>query len=123
MKLINQTEYQRFYQLDFKIFRYGNDKTIRDLFFKEPPKFNDGYELAEDIVEYIDKICVSDAHTHIERICFPAFNVRNIKTGDIFVSHRVEAICGCWTLLTHGGDRNAVYPDAVYIRKLRMWNR
>ena len=126
MKLIKSTPKQRYYQLDFKIkncFSNGVPTTIESIFKNDPIKFREGFELAEDISEYIDKICISDANTHIERLVFPAFNIRNIETGEITLCHRCNKIDGYNTFMIHGGDINSIWDDKVYIRHLRMANK
>ena len=131
MKLIKRTNSQRFYQLDFKVkigsssfFMFGSTKVdIRKLFEANPILFKGEYELAEDVLGGIDKICISDSHTHTERLVFPAFNIRNKNTGEVMLSHRNNNIDGRHTMLIHGGDDNAVYDDKVYVRHLRILNR
>lgn len=123
MKLIKENQYQRYYQLDFQIKFFGkNSSSIADLFKHDPIKLKELYELAEDISESINKVCVSDAHTHIERLVFPAFNIINKETGEIELCHRCNNIDGKHTFMTRGGDPREVHDDAVYIRHLRMIN-
>ena len=123
MKLIRTTGSGRvrYYQLDFKIKNIkGICKTIEELFSKSPVKLIEGYELAEDISESIDKIAISDATTHAERLVFPAFYVKNTNTGEIKVIHRCDNIHGRHTMLIHGGDVSSMLRPEVYIRALRM---
>jgi len=121
--LITQNNSQRFYQLDFNVSKTsGSPRTIKQLFEFEPLKFNPGYELAEDVSESINKICISDAHTHTERLVFPAFNVRNKETSEIYTDFRCDTIAGHWTFITNGGDDSFVYDDKVYIRYLKILN-
>lgn len=126
MKLVKDTGNQRYYELPFKIkkhFGVGKEKTIFEMWNDDPIKLNPEYELAEDISESINKICISVAHTHIERLVFPAFNARNKKTGEIHLCHRNNTIDGKLTFMIYGGSNNAVYPDGVYIRHLRLNNQ
>ena len=125
MNLIKQNSKQRYYQLDFRIVNHfgPGGKTIADIWKGDPMRLNPEYELVEDIANSIDKVCISDAHTHIERLVFPAFNVRNKKTGEITTVHRNNQIDGSLTFMTHGGDSKSVRDDAVYIRHLRMANK
>lgn len=121
MELIKQNSKQRYYQLDFKIkkYKFGSSiKTIENLWKDDPIHFNDEYELAEDISSNIDKVCISDANTHIERLVFPCFKVKNKKTNEIIISHRNNLICGQWTMMIDGGDPNTIKEDKVYIRYL-----
>ncbi len=121
MELIKETKTQRYYQLNFDIHHcFGPSKTIKELFASDKINLLDDYELAENISKSINKICISDAHTHIERLVFPAFNVREKKTGKIILSHRCNQIDGYVTFMTRGGDSLSVHPDEVYVRHLRM---
>ena len=120
IELIEKTSSkQRIYQLDFKIYRYANG-TIKD-FFKNNLRLKPEYEL-DDYSEYIDKVCISDANSHIERLCFPAFFVKNKLTGEQTVTFITIPIAGYFTFKIHGGDPKLVYPDMVYIRYLRRLN-
>jgi hypothetical protein len=123
MKLIRTTESGRvqYYQLDFKIKNIkGICKTIEELFSKSPVELIEGYELAEDISESIDKIAISDATTHAERLVFPAFWIKNTNTGETKVIHRCNKIHGRHTMLIHGGDVSSMLQPEVYVRALRM---
>jgi hypothetical protein len=124
--LIKDTGEQRYYQLGFKIKKVGSNhpgKTIQKIFKVDPVKLTDEYELAEDISESVDKVCVSDAHTHVERLVFPAFYIRDKTTGEKKLIHRCNSIDGIVTMMIYGGDESAVYPDETYLRHLRMINR
>lgn len=125
MELIKETVNQRYYQLDFMVSNHfgPGGKTIADIWKGDPIKLNPEYELAEDISDSVDKVCVSDANTHVERLVFPAFNVRNKETGEVKTVHRNNQIDGSLTFMTHGGDSSSVRDDAVYIRHLRIANR
>lgn len=122
--LLEKTNTQRIYLLSFRIRNVFNlSKTIKETFKDDPPLLKKEYELAEDISESINKICISDAHTHIERLVFPAFEVREKKTGKTTIAFWHQRIHGYWTFKIYGGDSRYVYPDGVYIRHLRMINR
>ena len=119
-------ENQRYYKLDFKVKNVsvnGRKSTIKKIFEADPIKLVEKYELAEDVSESIDKICVSDAHSHHERLVFPVFRVRNKETGEISHAHRCNNIEGYQTMMIHGGDYTSMKEDNVYIRKLRMLNK
>jgi len=125
VELIKSGSSFRMYQLDFKvkkIFGVGVS-TIKDLWKADPLKFQKGYELAEDVADSVNKICISDAHTHVERLVFPAFNVRDKTTGEVFVGTRCNTIDGKTTMMIFGGDINSVHSDETYIRHLRVANR
>jgi hypothetical protein len=81
-------------------------------------KFAEGYELAEDISKGIEMVCVSDANTHAERLVFPAFMTRNLKTGEISPSFRTTQIGGSLTFRTHGGDLESIREHEVYLRAI-----
>jgi hypothetical protein len=112
----------RYYQLDFKIKNIKGIvcKTIEELFSKSPVKLIEGYELAEDISESVDKIAISDATTHAQRLIFPAFYIKNTNTGETKVIHICNKIHGRHTMLIHGGDVSSMLRAEVYIRALRM---
>lgn len=74
-------------------------------------------EALDSIKDGIRYIVVSDAHTHIERLVFPAVK---FKDGNITgISHD---IAGKHTFMIDGGDSRAVYPDEVYLRFLARLN-
>ena len=52
------------------------------------------YELDNDIKNGINIICVSDAHTHLERLVFPAFYVTDKETGEKILAHDYVDIAG-----------------------------
>lgn len=121
LQLVKETDTQRYYKLPRPIKYYGKGDTIADLFKKDPIRLVDGYAPVLSEITEIDHVCVSDAHTHIERLCFPCFEIRDTATGEVQLIHRShEHLCGYWTMMIHGGSADAVYPDGVYIRYLLM---
>lgn len=62
-------------------------------------------------------VCISDAHTHTERLAFPAFPCRD---GYSFTT---RSISGKNTFMIYGGDSRTVHPDEVYLRHLAMINK
>jgi len=66
-------------------------------------------------------VVVSDAYTHIERICFPMWETELVIDDNpyLFVA---DNICGYNTFMTHGGDSGSVYDDKVYLRMLSKAN-
>ena len=125
MELLKENSNQRYYKLPFEIKNHygpGKEKTISEIWSSDPLKINPEFELAEDVSQSINKICISDAHTHIERLVFPAFSVLNKKTGEITVCHRNNTIDGSLTFMTHGGSSKSIHPDRVYVRHLKMIN-
>jgi len=111
----------RIYQLDFKIKNIkGIAPTIKELFEYDPMELREPWQLWEDISESINKIAISDAKDHIERLVFPAFDAKNMETGEIKTIFRPNMIHGRVTMTITGGDPNSVYDDKVYVRALRM---
>jgi hypothetical protein len=121
LEIVKSNDSQRYYKLPKPIKFYGKGKTFVDLFKADPLRLKEGIELIDDLSE-IKFVCVSDAHTHIERLCFPAFEVRDLYTCEVRLAHRNNAICGYHTFLTHGGNSAMVKPDRAYIRYLMMLN-
>ena len=64
----------------------------------------------------VEYVAISDAHTHIERLAFPAF-----KFGEKY-GFLCDDIAGKHTYLSEGGDPDSVYEDAVYLRFLAKIN-
>jgi hypothetical protein len=69
-------------------------------------------------------ICVSDAHTHIERLVFPVrfaegFGEDDLRNGvkACLIKDLVQ-IDGEWTMMIHGGDPDAVYEHEYYLDRL-----
>lgn len=121
LELVKSNDSQRYYKLPKPIKYYGKGKRFVDLFKAYQVKLKEGFELIDDLSE-IKFVCVSDAHTHIERLCFPAFEVRDMQTGENKIFHRCNNICGYRTFLIHGGDTSMVKPDRAYVRYLMMLN-
>jgi hypothetical protein len=121
MELIEKIENQTYYQLDFKI-KKGATFTIKEI-FEDGFKFTEDWELDDNISDSVDKICISDAHTHTERLVFPAFYVRNKTTGERRVYHSYNQIAGKMTMMIHGGDPSTVKDHKVYVRWLRRINK
>jgi hypothetical protein len=117
---------QRYYKLDFKVRNYklGNSiETIEGLFKSDPLELKEGKILLIPEMDYVDCICISDAHTHAERLVFPAMQYYDVgDESNIKVSHRNNNIGGKMTMMIHGGDTSAMYSDEVYIRNLRRYN-
>ena len=126
MKLIKETGKQRYYQLDFNIYETncnGKKLTIEQIFKSDPLNFMPEWELAEPTaMQYVNKVCLSDAREHTERLVFPVFKIKNKETGEEKIIHRCNGIAGTNTMMIHGGDPSLVWDDKVYIRQLRMIN-
>lgn len=123
--LLDENEYQRFYLVDFaiKYVKIGSKVvTLTKLFSKYPMHLKDNYMLAEDLTT-INKVCISDARTHNERLAFPAFYVLNKTTKEVTLEHSLNNIAGYHTMMIRGGDTSLMYKDETYIRFLRMLNK
>lgn len=118
-KLVETTNYQRFYELSEPIHkgrRFGSDVDIvaeleecRENWMKPEYKHllrTDGCHI----------VCVSDAFTHIERLVFAG---EKFPSG--YGSTDVQ-IDGSHTMMMNGGDERHVYPDEVYLRHLGAVN-
>lgn len=82
------------------------------------PEFKDAIQqIAENGLYYV---AISDAHTHIERLVFPALNVTFGDRSYPFIS---DDIGGEHTMLLEGGDPDSIHPDAVYLRRLAQLNK
>lgn len=122
-KLLKTNPRNRIYQLPFRCRVFPRCSDIVKLFSESPLKFVPGIELDEDLSEGIDKICISDAHSHIERLVFPAFYTINVETGIRELSWRTDTLAGKHTFLIDGGDSESVYHDLVYCRNIMMYNK
>ena len=117
-KLVETTNYQRFYELSEPIYkgrRFGSDVDI----IRELEECKERMDPAYKRIIRTDGchiICVSDAFTHIERLVF---------VGEKFTSGYGSIgihIDGSHTIRIHGGDERYVYPDEVYLRHLGIIN-
>lgn len=120
--LIHKTHDQRFYQLSEPITkgrRFGRDIDIPSEHknFREnrvPDRFK------SFVPDHCDMVCVSDAHTHTERLVFSAFRFE--VDGKTKYGRTDSQIDGRNTFMIHGGDEDACYPDEVYLRHLASIN-
>jgi hypothetical protein len=113
------------YQLDFDIIKCaGICKTIHGLNLQKYAEDHiiDEYLLDEDIRNSVNKIAVSDALTHIERLVFPAFWIINKTTGERKISWIHNNIDGKWTMMIEGGNPRYVYRPETYISHLYLLN-
>jgi hypothetical protein len=92
----------------------NTDKIIESYRNQLNEKYKD-YVL-ERLGKGVKYVAISDAHTHIERLAFPAF-----KFGETY-GFLCDDIAGKHTYLTEGGDPDSVYEDAVYLRFLAKIN-
>lgn len=62
-------------------------------------------------------ICISDAHTHIERLAFVA-----MRSGDEYSAVPSIGLAGINTMMIHGGDSRAVYDYGRYMSDIAKVN-
>ena len=67
-------------------------------------------------------IMVSDAHTHCERLVFPAARVTNTETGESEYTRGKLSISGKMTMMIDGGDPLTIKPVGEYVYNLHMCN-
>ena len=116
---VHETLRQRFYKLSIPVTKAPNPHYDWD---KER-----AYNLSRLKEEYkhlnpsaIEYVCVSDAHTHIERLLFVAVPMNKEKTD--FSSLCGKQLDGRHTFMIHGGNSRDVHPDEVYLRRLSKAN-
>ena len=121
-ELIKATDSQRTYRLPKKCKRFPRCADVSEILAGTRSKLKPKSEMVDDPADGIDKVTISDAHTHIERLVFPAFSVRNKESGEVFVDHDMVHIAGQLAFLTHGGSSRSVRADKVYLRRIMMLN-
>lgn len=118
-KLVSTNNTQRYYELSSPIYRgrnFGSDVDIvAELEACKENQIKPEYKplLRTDGCHIV---CVSDAHTHIERLVFVG---ENFPSGYGRTGIQID---GSHTMRIHGGDETYVYPDEVYLRHLGMVN-
>lgn len=121
--LVHNNGRQRFYSLSEPIAKgmslFGPCDVMEDIkgYISEIIKPEYKEDVFDSFKDGCKMIAVSDAHTHIERLVFPAFVCDD---GE----HCILAceIDGKHTLMIDGGDLRSVYPDEVYLRHLCILN-
>lgn len=111
--------HQRFYRITKKFtkhFRFGKEVDSLEELKKERERIKPEYQHLIPLDGY-ELICVSDAHTHDERLCFAAISDEEI--GHSRLSIQVD---GVHTMMIHGGDSRRMYSDLVYVRRLAKIN-
>ena len=116
---------QRVYKLNFKI-RYFKRPYEELTPIKEAFDYIIGLpehlEIIDD-TETIDKVCVSDAHDHVERLVFPIVSVVDKRTGNECLFINYLDIDGYMAPLNGYDNAKYIYDDEVYLRHLRMLNK
>ncbi len=121
--LVHNNGRQRFYSLSEPIAKgmslFGPCDVMEDIkrYISERIKPEYKEDVLDSFKDGCKMIAVSDAHTHIERLVFPAF-VRDNGEHCILTNE----IDGKHTFMIDGGDPRSVYPDAVYLRHLCIIN-
>lgn len=119
-KLVHENNHQRFYELSSPITRgrrlYREIDIVADMMRYKNSKIKEEYRkfVPEDGCHII---CISDALTHTERLCFVG-----IKCDDEYFRYSVQ-IDGRLAKIRDGGDLSSVYSDEVYLRHLGLINR
>ena len=124
--IVKSTGRQRFYRLGFLIknfpwIEYLKFEMLKELIDKEVEKR--GYEVIEEYKDGFSIVCVSDAHTHTERLVFPVIVVKDKSTGEIDLKPIMYQIDGKHTFMIDGGDERDVYRDETYLHRLRIANK
>lgn len=122
VKKIYETSRQRFYQLNKVLKKFPNPNFDYDKEFEwECSRIKEEHK---DIIDHLKDgtniVCISDAHTHIERLCFPGFIFELDGKKDY---GRFSLQCdGKHTFMIHGGNLRDVHPDEVYLRRIASVN-
>lgn len=118
-KLVETTKHQRFYELSEPIYKGRRFRSDVDIVTELQECKNNRVKPEYKHLLRTDGchiVCVSDAHTHIERLVFAA---ENFPSG--YGSTGIQ-IDGSHTMKLYGGDERYVYPDEVYLRHLGIVN-
>ena len=117
--LVHENSRQRFYKLSKPLTKAPNQKYD----FETEKEYNVG-RLKDQYKKYhtnaIEYVCISDAHTHIERLMFLAIPLNEDNTE--FGCMAGLQMDGRHTFMTEGGDQRTVHPDQVYLRRLAKAN-
>lgn len=122
--LIEDNGTQRFYKLSHPILKgyiplVGKQTDISaDLLASKERDFKEEYK--HECPEACEIICISDAHTHSERLVF--VGMEYLYNGKKILGRTKVQIEGCHTMSIHGGDKRSMKPDAVYLRRLASLN-
>lgn len=117
VKLVKDDGMQKFYELSSPVKKgryFHQDIDIEESLSEELKRVSDKYR--ESFARECRIICVSDAHTHFERLVFAGH-----KKGEEFYRSRT-VICGTNTMMINGGDSRKMYDINVYLRFLGRLN-
>ena len=120
-KLVHQTDKQRFYESDVEITKFPNERfNLQKEFEDIKARLKEGVEMLNDKVFIV---CVSDAHTHLERLVFAATKYKLPSGEVVYAPISMLQIDGAHTMMIHGGDARSMKPDEVYLRRIKMFNK
>lgn len=124
--VVHDTIRQTYYKLSFDIYKDVFGRNISDsIKYAKKHISKDKYKIVGN--DFVDDctslICVSDAHTHVERLVFPAFKVESLLTGSVFYDFDPLQIAGEMTMMFMGGDRSTVLEPVEYIQQLYEVNK
>ena len=115
---VGENSNQRFYKLSIAVEKVPNPdfnwEKEKDNFHKRVKK-----EYKDLLTEKIQYVCVSDAHTHVERLLFLAIYAP--KEDEFYCVTSIQ-LDGKHTMMIHGGSSRDVHPDEVYLRRLASAN-
>lgn len=115
---VGENKDQRFYKLSTPVTEVPNPDFSFDEYVKD--KRERVYERFQYLIpDKIEYICVSDAHTHIERLVFIAVFFPDKDQYDSLGGQQID---GKHTMMIHGGSSRDVHPDEVYLRRLSSAN-
>lgn len=107
-----ETSRKTFYKLSSPI-----TKGVNPLFDWETEKFDFRRTLKPKYVHFLTKeieyVCISDAHTHIERLVFPA--MRTDKNYEALIG---DHMAGELTFMHEGGDIDSIQEHTHYLGEL-----
>lgn len=123
--LVETTKNYRVYKYDGFLTNFPNKSFELEYAFNySRERLNPKYEMIFDISKGVEYVIISDAHTHIERLVFPACQFKDKETGEIKHLHlSMHKISGRHTFMIDGGNIDDVFPDEVYLRHLQILNR
>lgn len=114
--LVKEESNRKYYQCSELLVKSANKfDIIKDIINSFIERLEDGYSkyVNPNGLEYI---CISDAHTHTERLVFPAF-----KLEDTLLINHLH-IAGDMTMMICGGDDSLVYEPEHYFKQLAEAN-
>ena len=116
-----EKSYQEFYELSEPITKtaFKDYLSIKEILTKVKTRLKNEYKyLIEDGQESVNIVCISDAHTHNERLVFLGVLIKNGNYNRLSDDH----IDGVYTMMIHGGDQRKMYRPEVYLKRLAKAN-